>query len=312
MELTPREYRESDAPALSELINAIENAGGAHAGLTPDFIGARVRSIVRDPASDSRLLFTPDGVLVAAGLLATPPDGGFRLDVMGGVHPGWRGRGIGRGLLGWELNRAAEIHRASAPDASWEVHLVAPGEDQTAVILYRRFGLTPVRCWFNMAASTATVPVVALPEGLRSTPYRSAYEKDLYEAHVEAFADHWGSQRRSFEEWATMVPHSENFLPGLSSIAFAGDEIAGYVLGYKDADPTRLYVGHVGVRRPWRRRGLAGALLSQVLRAARAAGMDTAALEADADSPTGAVGVYGRVGFAVETRAVTYARTLVP
>jgi ribosomal protein S18 acetylase RimI-like enzyme len=109
-----------------------------------------------------------------------------------------------------------------------------------------------------------------------------------------------------------MVPHSADFLPELSSIAFDGDEIAGYVLGYRDADPTRLYIGQVGARRPWRRRGLAAALLSQVLHSARAAGKDFASLGVDADSPTGAVGVYERVGFTVEARAVTYSRTLTP
>jgi ribosomal protein S18 acetylase RimI-like enzyme len=311
-DLTPREYRESDAPALSALINVIEEQGGGHAGFTPAFIESIVRGMVRDPASDSRLLFTPEGVLVAAGLVPTPPDGGFRVDVMGGVHPGWRGRGIGRELLGWELSRAAEIHRSVAPDASWEIHIGAPGEDASAISLYRRFGLAPVRYWFDMVARTASAPLVALPDGLRSTPYRSEYEKDLYEAHMEAFADHWGFQRRSYEEWAAMIPQSENFLPELSAIAFDGDEIAGYVLGYVDADPARLYIGHVGVRRPWRRRGLAAALLGQVLHAARAAGRGLAALGVDADSPTGAVGVYERVGFAVEARAVTYARMLTP
>jgi ribosomal protein S18 acetylase RimI-like enzyme len=47
-------------------------------------------------------------------------------------------------------------------------------------------------------------------------------------------------------------------------------------------------------------------LLAKVLAAAAQAGKSTAALGVDADSPTGAVGVYERVGFTVEQRAVTY------
>jgi ribosomal protein S18 acetylase RimI-like enzyme len=309
--LTPRGYDRSDAQALSTLINLIEAEAGGHPGFTAEHLDSIVRGMVHDPASDSRLLFSPEGVLVAAGIVPTPPDGGFRIDLMGGVHPRWRGRGIGRELLGWDLARAADIHRAVAPDAAWEVRIGVMVGDGTAISLYRRFGLTPVRYWFEMVAPTAGVATVTPPDGLRVTTYRTAYEKDLYEAHMEAFTDHWGYQRRGFVEWAAMSVQAENFLPGLSALAFDGDDVAGYVLSYRDADPARVYIGQVGVRRLWRRRGLAGALLSTVLGSARATGRDLAALGVDADSPTGAVSVYERVGFAVESRAVTYSRPLI-
>lgn len=71
-----------------------------------------------------------------------------------------------------------------------------------------------------------------------------------------------------------------------------------------------MYIGQVGVRRPWRRRSVAAALLAEALAAAAAAGKATASLGVDADSPTGAVGVYERVGFATVTRWVTYSLSL--
>ena len=39
-------------------------------------------------------------------------------------------------------------------------------------------------------------------------------------------------------------------------LALDGDQIAGYLLGYRAADPDRLYIGQVGVRPAWRRRGV--------------------------------------------------------
>jgi hypothetical protein len=51
-------------------------------------------------------------------------------------------------------------------------------------------------------------------------------------------------------------------------------------------------------------------MLADVLRAARLAGHTCAALGVDADSLTGAVGVYERVGFRIDHRAVTYSRSL--
>lgn len=309
-QLRTRGYQASDASALADLWNLIEQHAGGHPGFTPEDAQSILTAMVRNAGSDSRLVFAPDGALVAAAVTPTPPPGGFRVDLMGGVHPQWRGQGIGRELLSWQLTRAAEIHRTEAPGAAWEAHVGMLIGDEDALRLFRRFGMSPVRYWFEMVAPTAPAPATALPDGLRMITYSPEHEKALHATHSEAFADHWGYQRRDLQEWATLTVGSDSFLPELSLLAFDGDELAGYVLSYTDADPTRLYIGHVGVRRPWRRRGLAGGLLAQVLGAAGRTGRTSAGLGVDADSPTGAVGVYERVGFSVESRAVTYARPL--
>src|SRR5262249_47008733 len=154
----------------------------------------------------------------------------------------------------------------------------------TAQRLFERFGLARARYFFEMRASTTQVPAVALPEGLRSEPYRPELEPAVYAAHMEAFRDHWRFHARGLDRWRAIPARSEGFKPALSRVAFDGDELAGYVLGYGDASPDRLYIGQVGTRRPWRRRGLAGALLSQVMVAANAAGLEFVGLGVDADS----------------------------
>jgi len=309
--LLTRPYEAADAAAVADLMNLIEERAGGHPGHTRDEIESLLAGLVRDPAADSRIVVGPDG-LVAAAIVATPPAGGFRVDVLGGVHPQWRGRGIGRELLGWQLARAAEIHRAVAPDAAWEVHAGAYLGDRDAIRLFERLGMTPARYWFDMVAPTAEPPAPALPEGLAARRYSAADEKAVHAAHMEAFADHWGYQRRGLDEWATLTVRSESFLPDLSLLAVDGDEVSGYVLSYRDADPTRVYIGHVGVRQRWRRRGVAGALLGAVLTAAGRAGYTSAGLSVDADSPTGAVGVYERVGFTTTSRSVNYVAPLPP
>ncbi len=306
MELLRRPYAPSDAQALTDLVNIIEADAGGHAGFTVDDTTSLMSALIPDLARDTRLVIAPDGMLVGAAATTTPPKGGFRIDLFGGVHPQWRGRGIGRELLGRQLARAAEIHAAEAPDADWEVHAGAVLGDHEAIRLYERYGMTPVRYWFEMAAPTLDAPALTLPEGMCGQTYTPAYETALYAAHCESFRDHWGYQERSFEAWTTLSVRSESFLPELSRLAFDGDELAGYVLSYSDADPKRTYIGQVGVRRPWRRRGLAGALLAEVLMASHGAGFTTASLGVDSESPTGAVGVYERVGFRTEYQAVTY------
>lgn len=91
-----------------------------------------------------------------------------------------------------------------------------PLGDEAAIRLYRRFGLTPLRYWFEMVASTAEVPAVALPDGLRVVPYSAEYEQGLYAAHMEAFADNWGHQHRDLPGWAALTVRAKGFLPELS------------------------------------------------------------------------------------------------
>jgi ribosomal protein S18 acetylase RimI-like enzyme len=127
--------------------------------------------------------------------------------------------------------------------------------------------------------------------------------------HTAAFRELWGYQERAFESWAPLTVHSAAFLPQLSRLALAGDVIAGYVLSYASDVPGRLYVGHVGTAASWRRKGVASALLAEVLAGGRA-GYSHASLDTDAENPAGAAGVYAGVGFVIEQRVVAYRRTL--
>ncbi|GIH19751.1 GNAT family N-acetyltransferase [Rugosimonospora africana] len=305
--LTDRGYTEADAAGATALFNVAESHAGGHPGWTVPEVRAMLASMVRDHDRDARVVVSPDGDMVAVAVVASPPEGGFRIDLMGAVRPDRRGRGIGRDLLGWQLRRAREIHRDTAPECDWVIHVATNAEDTDTLRLYRRAGLAPVRYWFDMEATADRPATVPVPDGLRVTEYRPGRDRDLHAAHTEAFADHWGSQARTYPDWESLTVRNESFAPALSRVAYDGDQIAGYVLAYLDDDPTRVYIGQVGVRRAWRRRGLAAAMLSQALRAAVPAGRHTLALSVDADSPTGAVGVYGRVGFTVQTRGVTYA-----
>jgi len=308
-DITTRAYVDGDAPAVAALLNAIEVHGGGHPYMTADEVRAVMDNVVRDHPEDSRVLYA-DAELVAFAGVPTPPDGGFRVDLAGGVDPGWRGRGIGRDLLDWQLRRAAEIHAAVAPERDWEIHTGAADGDADAGRLYARFGFAPIRYWFDMRAPTTGVPDVPVPEGLAIVGYRPGRDSQLHAAHTEAFADHWGYQARDEKEWLGLTVGSRDFLPGLSRLAYDGDDVAGYVLTYASPEPGRAYVGHVGVRRPWRRRGLAAAMLADVLTACAGAGYEAVSLGVDAESPTGAVGVYERVGFSVSSRAVTFRRAL--
>jgi len=74
----------------------------------------------------------------------------------------------------------------------------------------------------------------------------------------------------------------------------------------------RGYISNVCVSRPWRRKGVAAALLSGSMARLRAAGMEEARLGADSESLTGAPGLYGKMGFAVSNSYVSYRKGMPP
>ncbi len=70
------------------------------------------------------------------------------------------------------------------------------------------------------------------------------------------------------------------------------------------------YVGNVGTLPRHQGNGLATALLGHALHAYRDAGYDEASLAADSATPTAALGVYRRLGFALESRWTNYVMTV--
>ena len=140
-EMQIRPYVESDAEAIADLMNAVDAKHGAEAGWTGGEMRSFIKAWVRDPATDSRLVVTSDGVLAATGIVSPPPEGGQRADMLGGVHPTYQGRGLGRALLAWQYDRARQLHSDIAPRDQWHVEAGASVGDTAAIRLFERLEL---------------------------------------------------------------------------------------------------------------------------------------------------------------------------
>jgi ribosomal protein S18 acetylase RimI-like enzyme len=92
--------------------------------------------------------------------------------------------------------------------------------------------------------------------------------------------------------------------------------VAGQVLTYIDAAENTEYHrkrGHtefISVRRPWRRRGLARALIARSLRVQKELGMTQSALGVDTQNLHGALRLYESMGFEVVKQSATYRKPL--
>jgi len=91
---------------------------------------------------------------------------------------------------------------------------------------------------------------------------------------------------------------ARGFDPALWLLAWDGAELAGFALSYAErvGEPGLGWVGTLGVRAPWRRRGLGEALLRASFRELHARGLRRVGLGVDAENVTGALRLYERVG----------------
>jgi mycothiol synthase len=151
------------------------------------------------------------------------------------------------------------------------------------------------------------------PEGIRVRGYLPEDERLVYETVVEVWLDASDPIEDTFDEWRHWTTKRDNFEPALWFLAFDGEDVAGFSLCRQDeTDPNAGYVATLGVRRPWRRRGLGEALLLHSFSAFRDRGYTRATLGVDASSPTGATRLYERAGMTVYRDTVFLERAAKP
>lgn len=322
LELVFRRYRgEPDAVEMARVSNAANHAEGVDQHNTPEEL-ANFFSHPGEHFDSARdvVMVEHEGTVVGYGWHNwIDTTDGLREGRLGGyVHPEWTHRGIGRRLLHWLEARA----RASVSEHPTELPtFYGSWADEKRVgkqVLLGQEGYSALRWFFDMRRDGLdVVEVPPMPEGLEIRPIGTdrASLRQLFNADAEAFKDHWGgfaTDDAAFEEWIA-DPNSD---PSLYVVAWDGDEIAGAVINAlplaenEALGRRRGWLESVFVRRPWRRRGLAQAIVARSLIVLRDRGMDHAMLGVDADNPTGAVGVYERAGFVVAKRSAAYRKPM--
>ncbi len=91
------------------------------------------------------------------------------------------------------------------------------------------------------------------------------------------------------------------------------DDLAGRYINPEENERfgrERGWVENISVRRPWRRRGLARALIAASIAALRVRGMTEGALGVDTENPSGALRLYESCGFAAVKREAAYRKPL--
>jgi ribosomal protein S18 acetylase RimI-like enzyme len=228
------------------------------------------------------------------------------------VHPELTGRGVGARLLGLLESRSCELEDEWPDDGRvvlQAAHLVG---DERAPDLFRGRGFSHARSFFRMVIEVEPEPPAPeWPDDVELRPLDlDRHGPALHAAQEEAFAHEWGHVAQTYEAWrerAFGVPRIE---PSLVPVVWHGDEIAAFSLNYAKRNGDWGWIGMLGVREGWRRRGLGLALLRESFRRFRSTGETTVALGVDVENPTGATRLYERAGMRVLWQADVWEKEL--
>jgi mycothiol synthase len=285
---TARPATPDDAKAIAAVVNACEEAYSEE----PDRLGDREVGLWLDRAAAAEVVLDDSETVVAVGTVTVR---GPALGAECFVQPDATRRGLGSFLLDWSERQARQGDAAV-------LRTSVLGEDEAARELVVSRGFVYVRSFYRMLIDLAEPPPAPQwPAGIDVAALRTDEDRLLYDVVEDSFAEHWGHVHRSFEEWRRRLILE----PDLTFLACGGDEVVGAVVCNEDLFGSAL-VAILGVRKPWRGRGLGRALLLHGFGALYEIGKRRIGLGVDAGNETGALGLYESVGMRIGGREDVY------
>lgn len=306
-----------DVDAITTLQQAMDRVDHPSYAATREELEEELSHSYLELAADSLVGVDTDGVVVAYGLVILPPgqETLVRSILQGGVHPDYRGDGIGRELLAWQQSRA--LQQLATSQKTLPAWIVAHAEERStdSTTLLTRAGFEKSRYFFALERKLSeALPEVTAADGVTIVTYSPRFSEATHLAKNGAFRDHWGSQPSTDEQWESMVK-MEAFHEEVSYVALSPEgEVVGFLLTFVVEDDWKLqgyssgYIGLLGVVKGWRRRRIAPAMLARAFEGYREAGYERAQLDVDAENPSGALALYESVGFTEKTRSISFTK----
>lgn len=260
-----------------------------------------------DLERDQRLVFDRQGKLIANLYTEQQQFAKFFIDVL--IRPGYSDTRVGDYLFELGESRAREQMAQAEPDARVTLNAWAVSSDRDSLERYARMGMKEVRRYWHMEIEIDEAPVAPVwPQGIELRPF--VPERDaraVFEAIDESFSDHWGHMPGNFDEWRHRKIEIASFDPSLWFIAWEGEQVAG---GALCSDSAQSWVDTLGVRRPWRGKGLGLALLRQAFGEFYRRGRRKVVLGVDSQNLTGAVRLYQRAGMHIGRENISFEKEL--
>ncbi len=294
-ELVIRVPHKEELEVICELLNACDVADCGIFDSPLDQLRSQWQHQDFHPETDAWIVVAPDERIIAYAVLAQYMY--VSIDSQVRVHPDYRGQGIGTHLRALIDRRAEEFVSLAPPEVKVAVHSWCHSGNVAGKQLLENADYTCKRHTWAMLIDLPELPSQPVwPAGITVRPF--VPERDaraVFEASDESFQDHWGHLPGNFDNWYQgNITGNEQFDPALWFIAYEGEEVAGTSLcGYYLDDGI---VNTLGVRRPWRHKGLGLALLYHAFGEFYRRGTYKVTLGVDSQSLTGATRLYERAG----------------
>ncbi len=273
-----------------------------------------------DVSSSVHLVEDPGGLLVGVIEVWDESDPPVSPYVYFAVDPDLENLGLENYLLEWGETRARQALARVDPElrVAIRVHINHVVESSRRALLAA--GFQQIRYSFRMRIEMDQAPPdPTWPEGISLQPYDpERHARVVFETDEEVFQDHFGfvkeDPEEGFERFLHHMTGDDSYDPSLWFLAFDGPEIVGICLcrRYGPEDREAGYVSSLGVKRAWRRRGLAQALLHQAFGEFYRRGKYKVDLGVDGQSLTGATDLYKKVGMRVLRQYDLYEKVLRP
>jgi mycothiol synthase len=317
---TQRALTVDDAEAAAHLHNVAYQARGEDETFTAEMFLRWWEDPHWDMATSSQVFFNPQGEMIGYLIEShyynpTHPNIGWELI----IDDQWQT--VLRVMMAWGEQHALPALELCQPEERFAPATGCNAETPEQTFL-ESLGYAATRYFYRMGITFQEAPTAQdLPEGftLKTFQYPADLEA-LAMAQDDMWRDHYGYIEHPSSEiisrWKDRVEKTPKFDPTMWYIATdnATGEIAGLVLCDPE-DETKTdqgYIGIVGVRRAYRKRGLAQTMMSQAFAEFWRRGQKTVCLGVDGSSITGATRLYERVGMSVVARYVRMEKEMRP
>lgn len=309
-----------DAEGIVNLLNACAIAETG----APEHTVEELRSDWQRPnfnlETSVRVAVTPDDKMVGFANVGDTSPLPVRAFVWVRAHPDYLNKGIEDQLMDWAEERSKQVIDRAPEGARVVIHSESVNTYEPGIRMLKNRGMAYVRSFYDMKIDLENEPPQPQwPEGI--TVRKANYPQEnraIFQARQEAFKDHWGFVEQpieeAFKQWQHFVENDHNFDPTLWFMAMDGDQIAGISLCWPQAvfDPDMGWVGMLAVLRPWRRKGLALALLQHSFGEFWRRGKRKVGLGVDASNLTGAMRLYTKAGMSPSCQFDLYEKEIRP
>ena len=216
----------------------------------------------------------------------------------------YRAGGVWEAMIRQTEQHMREIAQEHPPVAQRYFQGWASDNQKDWIAALENTGYQVVRRFHNMLYRLGEAPEIPLPPGFEMRPVRPEHMRGIWEAQKEMNAglfenvvEDWLEEK--YPDWLNDPSHT----PQYWQVAWAGEQIAGMVLARIDEQENEKlqrkhgYTEHIYVRPPWRKRGLASALIARSLQVLKERGMLEAELGVDAENESAAFNLYRRMGY---------------